>query len=224
MSRTEQYLNYILTKDGDIPKEPLSRVEQYLHKIATGEGDIPKEPLSRIEQYLNAILNNGAMGGGSQEIKPVYLYNEGDLCTDVTNGWGNMITFPSSYWSGGSYHGTFNANHILLSTTKTRSGVSVITTNKIDTTKFKRLYIECTPVACASSAGMLVCELATGFEEGGIVKQLNLKNNLGERAIYSSDISNINDFYYARVCITSNGTSGKSELLVHKIWLGDLPE
>ena len=47
-----------------LPKKQYSRSEKFLNYIATGEGELPT-PQSRTEIYLDYIARNGGIGGGT---------------------------------------------------------------------------------------------------------------------------------------------------------------
>lgn len=51
-----------------IPDKPNTRTEQYLNRLVTNSGDIPEKPVTNIEQYLAALVEGGGGGGGGDGI------------------------------------------------------------------------------------------------------------------------------------------------------------
>jgi len=87
-----------------------------------------------IEQYVEEL---------TPQKKYIYLYNKGDECTENSGGWGTPIGLRTSAWT--STRATLNSNCITL-TEVTPPGewahCGVYTRNKIDFSKYSKLYIE----------------------------------------------------------------------------------
>lgn len=70
-SNIENYLQYLLSNEGELPK-PSSRVDEYLHYLALGgnKDELPI-PQSRLDLYLYYLCEKGLGGDGNTQVGPI---------------------------------------------------------------------------------------------------------------------------------------------------------
>ena len=146
---------------------------------------------------------------------PLYLYNEGDECIDITGG------LVVKHNHNGEY--TKNSNYIYLYGNSSLSGgyLTLSTSNKIDLTKYSKIKI-LADILSVSTTGRFEVYIKNSFGSypwDNIVSSSAFKTVINSQ-ILELDISTLNSIYY--VCFGANaGSSGSGSVKVniHKIWL-----
>ena len=85
----------------------------------------------------------------------VYLYNQGDECTDITGGWelqGRNVNAPNVAKPVFSKE----ADHLLLDEMNARGTRSVTTANKIDLSGYRKIVIDCTAESLTENGEIII--------------------------------------------------------------------
>ena len=150
---------------------------------------------------------------------PLYLYKEGDKCIDITGDW--IDKFEYEYYSTNNTALTFNSDHIYIKATGVNSADSwrgIITTNKINLSKYSKLNFEYEILQCSSSGANLNLSIDSNqsFKDGRI-SGISL-NGVTGRAIKSVLISST-DGYIGLFSNTNGSSSYNIVFKVYNIWL-----
>lgn len=146
----------------------------------------------------------------------LYLYNEGDACTDVTGGWntlsrseGGSVTIASSYMR-------------LITPAKPYAGACVCTKNKIDLTYAKAIVMDYafwgTPINSAIdiSADTVTENNMDIVTKSAYVSSTGSNTNIARITL---DVSNYSGEYYVK-CYTRHSTTARgTEFTIYKMWL-----
>ena len=153
--------------------------------------------------------------------KRLYLYNEGDECTDVTGGWVGYAA-KSSSWSGGTptvpsiTRGAFS---MTVNPSKSNTIGQIKTSNPIDVTGYSKLCIEYSGSTGSYSSVYFFLNKSNisdvDSSKGSAIFLLE-KNDSVENGISEMNISDIGSSEYIYINFTC-GTSANLEL--YKVWL-----
>ena len=138
--------------------------------------------------------------------KFVYLFNDGDQCTNITGGWSsNPSIGGGTYWSSITFTNTIDASWFNAASV---FGGWALTNNKIDLTKFNTLKVH-----FASREGNQTIGVGNGLSAYDRAAQA-FSNSIANDII-SCDISNLQGSYY--IYVINGGQTG--EFKVDKVWL-----
>jgi len=152
----------------------------------------------------------------------MYLYNNGDECTEVTGGW-NVSSYRNNYST------RKNADNIYLYS-NTRSGVwssvSYSIQNAIDFAEYTTLKIICTAPTCSNGGGgaywTFGCDDQRAPTAGGPptwdVKSIS-KQRSTEKVELSLDISSYNIIGYPGINVSAGGVSDRVVMQMYEMWL-----
>lgn len=163
------------------------------------------------KQYINgAWVSKSAKTylNGAWEEWRIYLYKQGDECTNITGGWvGVQSQLGNSTYPKGTT--TKNADNLYLAVNNQSSGF--VTKNTIDVTKYKTLK------AVITSSGTIYG--AINLIQGTFYTDYtcHISNPTGQNAELSLDISAMSGEYKIHAGIWLYG--GSASLTIHKIWL-----
>ena len=136
-------------------------------------------------------------------IPPLYLYKDGDECVNLTGG---FIVYKNN--SNATPVGIFSKNTDYLELDATKGYASCGTTNKINVSEYKTLYID-----SSTDTSNAICCLTTAQNLVTSNRVVVMETTKNGRGVTSIDISNVNDLYYLAIGL------GTSLTKVHKIWL-----
>ncbi|MGM9588313.1 MAG: immunoglobulin domain-containing protein [Candidatus Limivicinus sp.] len=142
-------------------------------------------------------------------VTDLYLYNEGDQCTENSGGW--------KFEAGSGVTCTFEADSMYLHVTGSSSNVAAAYTNqKIDLTNFSTLNVDIEGGTDSSESiysGAAVCTDNTSAQPRYASPVANIETTSWSRQTLSLDISSISGSYY----ISAYGY--QATVRVYKIWL-----
>ena len=155
---------------------------------------------------------------------PLYLYKEGDECSDVTGGWEFGYMYNSAYGITETPTMKKNTDNIYMQqnqgSTSMGQRTHVITNNKIDVTNYSKLKIVLTINGAFENRICLTDVYQTGkitSYNGAIVVANTTKDTSVVMKEYELDISSISSSYYVNHSLHSVG--GTKKTTIHKIWL-----
>lgn len=151
----------------------------------------------------------------------LYLYKDGDLCSDATNGYKDI--FEYEYYSTNKTSVTFNNDHILISATGVNNANSyrgIFTKNTISLSRYKTINIEYEVTSVSNSGAYLRLNIDNNQSiiDGNSSHVMTQKVTSGRSKLSL----NINDSSnkYVSINVTTNGSSSYYiTSKVYKIWL-----
>lgn len=158
---------------------------------------------------------------------PLYLYKDGDECTDVTGGIEILFKWEVANYGNNSF-GNKYSNYIRLEAngvTSQESGIGAYTVNKIDLTEYSKLCFEYLSENFAHSYGIMFSasnDKPTSCYKGDnkVAYVFETKNPTNKITTLTIDISQITGSYYiSGVARASGATTCKADLNIYKIWL-----
>ena len=208
----EEVLIYTSTEKGGLPttsslKELIDRQE-----LLTNSIEIQKNTLKSILESKNVEVSDSVnklsiliqkVDELGEIIPPLYLYKEGDECINLTGG---FIVYKNN--SNATPVGIFSKNTDYLELDATKGYASCGTTNKINVSEYKTLYID-----SSTDTSNAICCLTTAQNLVTSNRVVVMETTKNGRGVTSIDISNVNDLYYLAIGL------GTSLTKVHKIWL-----
>lgn len=149
-----------------------------------------------------------------------YLYHQGNLCEDITGGWGAYAY--KIYGSGSTAYqptATFNADSLRLAMTKPSSGYragTLFSENAVDLTGYFRLKVR-----VASLTGLSSAAVGIGISEAKENEFVQTaRTEITDAGDYTLDLTGISGLFYINVTIGGVASSGSSLVLVlDSIWL-----
>lgn len=188
----------------------------------------------RDSQYNSTIYGNEhwnkflSMAGEVAEKDKVYLYNEGDECTDITGGWDKIAVYDSIVANRPNKNQyltlTKNSDNMIASSTNLpgQSIVAIGCMNQIDLSKYSKL--RCVLNDATTSDSITHCDLMVSSslewsEHSGWYRFMNTGELVSSE--FELDISEISDTLsiYITVTRTSSTTTGNFSINISKIWL-----
>lgn len=156
---------------------------------------------------------------GDVPLPPLYLYNEGDECEDVTGGWEGDTQDKGWDYIHTSVIGTKNPTNLHCVANSTRYKQGFITSKSIDMTKYTKLYIYGTTTGLNSSNYIYASDKIRVEKNGSESVIGNRINENYTNKLKEYDISSLNGSYYVSVSCAREGTSGTGTYTVYKVWL-----
>lgn len=161
----------------------------------------------------NIIRFGNNRGGGNR----TYLYNLGDECINLTNGW----VSETNGIGGTTYIPiTKNVNNMEANISSAKAS-NPITNNKIDLTNVHNIFIDCELISETGTGGKLFFLEVKDLKNQDLtpyVKQYAINTELVARSIYALNVSDLVGSYYIRV-VNYAGTGYAINTKIHKIWL-----
>lgn len=186
--------------------------------------DVEVENLQSVTDFTSTVKTIEKLI--NEESEKVYLFKEGDICSDITGGYDYEAYQGFDFTQNGikSYITDIIDNNLTLSITSSTDKYGVIaiamTNNTIDLSKYNKLCIEYdyiktdeykrVVVYCGDSMHYNATQTALLYKEG----VLNLSNQIDE-----IDISNINSISKIGVQAQSLGVNASCTLKIKNIWL-----
>ena len=140
-------------------------------------------------------------------VTPVYLFNSGDQCTDITGGWKADNTSKTGEDQGAPTLTITDVMNIYRAASSSKKRGSVYPNkNYIDFTKYKALRAVITTQAAQGECMMNITTKSGSGYESGVIANLNLASKAA--GTWSIDLSSVNKSAY--FYISTVGSDGKS--------------
>ena len=154
----------------------------------------------------------------------LYLYNAGDLCTDVTGGWkGTGVAYDSSiYTTKGVPKATKNSSNMVIepnASLETSSGV-YHTTNKINLSGYSKLYLNGNLTSTSSTKSHVYIGVWSAFGNTQSSNRVAYVQGLGD-STRSIDVSSLSGSYYIGIFVFKDSNLanvGGGKATVRKIY------
>lgn len=184
------YLQFYGTRKDSAFGHKISNIKEYGLWTVTATDAIPQ----------NVVINAADEFQITMYVSPLYLYNYGDECKDVTGGWEAMSGMTAA---------TKQANAIY---TPSEPDCGLCTVNKIDLTPYTTLYARKKPVG--SNVAHPIVTINTARDRTTEVGAVGVPTTSGE-SVVSANITNLTGDYYVACRDTATAGSG----YVYQIWL-----
>lgn len=153
---------------------------------------------------------------------PLYLYKDGDECTDVTGGWGHSYLYNASYNITETPILQKNSDHIYMEqhqgSTAMGQRSAITTKNSISLSNYSKLLVEVSINSAYDNIFMVRSNYLEGKQSNlgdsiinFVIKDANVTNK-----IYKLDITSVSSGYIQYQLHTVGGTKSTK---IHKIWL-----
>ena len=157
--------------------------------------------------YVHGKLVTGTK---NKELERLYLYHEGNECTEITGGW-NATTKSTNYMLSKGYNGACTINTLQVDLSKYSYFVAELSSTG---TMMGAIRLHTTNSASDQDSWCRDARVMVGNSQG----YMNFSNNTGSTIVYKCSLSNLDltKKYY----VTSNGaTSYASGMKIHNVWL-----
>lgn len=190
---------------------------------------------SSVRQYVNGAWERKTaklyQSGAWMALGVVYLYNEGDRCTDLTGNYRTLGTYYGACTINVAPVVTYNATSVNVVSNTTEGAGVWVTTNKINLEKFSKLcmkgevvakrgnsYAVCTAFAAFSNVGNNVDWVSNmpASKMLGLTTGDNRTEKLVDPVI---DISNLTGSYYIGIGQYIHKQYSSASAYIEKIWL-----
>lgn len=157
--------------------------------------------------YVNGKLITGEK---SKEPEKLYLYHQGDECTEITGGW-NATTKYTDYMLSKGYNGAYTINTLQVDLSKYSYFAAELSSTG---TMMGAVRLHTTNSASDQDAWCRDARVIVGNSSG----YMDFANNTGLTSIYKCSLANLDltkNYYVTSVGITSYGNGIK----IHNVWL-----
>lgn len=161
----------------------------------------------------------------------LYLYNEGDECTDVTGGW----TVGWTYTIGGHYSYRKETDHLYLNAggDQVQVAVSFTTKNFIDVSKYSKLCVEASTsvlsntglgfglyVGNPANTWLEISDISSGATAYGLVKlHYNKQYKLNNEILTKEKYTYTHEFALGGIQRPSISDYGQNAWNIYRVWL-----
>ena len=217
MTITEKYKGKLIKKisGSGISKENIERLKEILTNKniqLTGEETF-SELIEKINEFEDIII---------APPPELYLYNAGDLCTDVTGGWINNSNDKGPY-DGGRLAHTQNSDHIYMAVSSYNRSCGAMPANTIDLTHYTKLHINFDASGMNSSYYRYIKFIVARNSppksgQTSLASPMIFYNN-GTNITVTVNVTNINEPVYLYLYIGEEGSSSSIWFKLRKMWL-----
>ena len=154
----------------------------------------------------------------------LYLYNNGDKCTDNSGGW-TYVKYLNSGYLDSNTSITYNSDHMTMFAIHTgnrkNGDSSLYTKNKIDLSKYSKLCIKvsgyCHGTDISEASACVFNTLPTTYNKATFHKLLRINSDY--QTILTIDISNINISCNIGFWVYAVSGNKDAKINIHEVWL-----
>ena len=193
---------------------------------ATGTSYTREADIGSHTVYCTVTNKAGTVKSRTATVKAttLYLYNAGDLCTDVTGGWkGTGVAYDSSiYTTKGVPKVTKNSSNMVIEPNANLDASSGVyhTTNKINLSKYSRLYLDGNLISTSNTKSHVYIGIWSAFGATQSNNRVAYVQGLGD-SVRSIDVSGLTGSYYVGIFVFGDSklaNVGGGKATVRKIY------
>lgn len=149
----------------------------------------------------------------------LYLYKEGNECTDVTGGYTTMIQFNPTTWTNQNLgESTPTALEVYALGLSTKNSIG--TKRPINFSRYSKMFVDVSVKSKSSTGGEVSVYVFNNIiETSGYAPVGKSFAGTEGRITVELNISSLNSHYWVAALASSNHAESASHLVVHNIWL-----